>query len=75
VEPVGSAYGPGLLRQALEVDRTPFEYNALIRPTSDVELYLTGAAEQPTWERAREWVRKKMASGATSCNCSASGDR
>ncbi|WP_328324574.1 winged helix DNA-binding domain-containing protein [Kribbella sp. NBC_00382] len=55
---LGASYQPAHLRQALEVDRTLFEYNALIRPTSDVGLYLAGAAEQPTWERAREWMRK-----------------
>ncbi|TDD62748.1 winged helix-turn-helix domain-containing protein [Kribbella antibiotica] len=55
---LGASYEPGQLRHALEVDRTLFEYNALIRPTSDVGLYLAGAAEQPTWERARDWMRK-----------------
>ncbi|MEV8371553.1 crosslink repair DNA glycosylase YcaQ family protein [Kribbella sp. NPDC056861] len=55
---LGAAYEPAQLRQALEVDRTLFEYNALVRPTSDVGLYLAGSEEQPTWERAREWMRK-----------------
>jgi len=55
---LGASYEPARLRQALEADRTLFEYNALIRPTSDVALYLAGATEQPTWERAREWIRK-----------------
>jgi uncharacterized protein YcaQ len=55
---LGASYEVGQLRHALEVDRTLFEYNALIRPTSDVGLYLAGADEQPTWERARDWMRK-----------------
>jgi uncharacterized protein YcaQ len=55
---LGASYQPASLRQAVEVERTLFEYNALIRPTSDVALYLAGAEEQPTWERAREWMRK-----------------
>ena len=54
---LGSEYRPAHLRQALEQDRTLFEHNALIRPMGDVGLYLAGAAEWPTWERTRAWLR------------------
>ena len=54
---LGSAYRPDHLRQALEQDRTLFEHNALVRPMSDVGLYLAGAADQPSYERSRVWLR------------------
>jgi uncharacterized protein YcaQ len=54
---LGPAYGPDHLRQALEQDRTLFEHDALIRPMSDVGLYLAGAADWPPWERTRAWLR------------------
>ncbi|MGZ4319821.1 MAG: DNA glycosylase AlkZ-like family protein, partial [Gaiellaceae bacterium] len=54
---LGSAYRPEQLTQALEQERTLFEHNALIRPMSDVGLYLAGAADQPTYERSRAWLR------------------
>jgi uncharacterized protein YcaQ len=54
---LGSAYRPEHLTHALEQDRTLFEQNALIRPMSDVGLYLAGAAEQPSYERSRDWLR------------------
>ena len=41
---LGSAYRPAHLQQALEQDRTLFEHNALVRPMSDLGLYLAGAA-------------------------------
>jgi uncharacterized protein YcaQ len=54
---LGSSYRPEELTQALERDRTLFEHNALIRPMSDVGLYLAGAGDWPPWERTREWLR------------------
>jgi uncharacterized protein len=54
---LGSAYRPEHLRQALEQDRTLFEHNALVRPISDVGLYLAGAAEWPSYEHTRAWLR------------------
>ena len=45
---LGSAYQPAHLRQALEQDRTLFEHDALVRPMSDLGLYLAGAADWPT---------------------------
>jgi uncharacterized protein YcaQ len=54
---LGSAYRPDDLRRALEQDRTLFEHNALIRPMSDLGLYLAGAADWPSYERSRAWLR------------------
>ncbi|HEU4946958.1 MAG TPA: crosslink repair DNA glycosylase YcaQ family protein [Kribbella sp.] len=54
---LGSAYEPEQLKQAVEVERTLFEHNALIRPMSDVGLYLAGAADWPSSNGTREWLR------------------
>lgn len=54
---LGSAYQPARLQQALEQDRTLFEHNALVRPMSDLGLYLAGAADWPSYERTRVWIR------------------
>jgi uncharacterized protein YcaQ len=54
---LGSSYRPEQLKQALEVDRTLFEFDALVRPMSDLGLYLAGAADRPTHERSRRWLR------------------
>jgi uncharacterized protein YcaQ len=54
---LGSAYQPAHLQQALEQDSTLFEHNALVRPMSDLGLYLAGAADWPSYERTRTWLR------------------
>jgi uncharacterized protein len=54
---LGSSYSPGQLKQALEVERTLFEFDALIRPMGHLGLYLAGAADRPTHERTRKWLR------------------
>ena len=54
---LGSAYQPEHLKQALEQDRTLVEHNALIRPMSDLGLYLAGASDWPDYERTRAWLR------------------
>jgi len=54
---LGEAYRPEQLRQGLEQDRTLFEHDALVRPMSDVGLYLAGASDWPPWERSRDWLR------------------
>ena len=54
---LGSAYRPAHLQQALEQDRTLFERNALVRPMSDLGLYLAGAADLPSYKRPRAWLR------------------
>jgi uncharacterized protein len=54
---LGSTYEPAELKQALERDRTLFELDALVRPMSDLGLYLAGAAEWPSYDRQRAWLR------------------
>ena len=54
---LGSAYRPAQLEQALERDRTLFEHNALVRPMSDVGLYLAGATDWPSRDGTRAWIR------------------
>jgi uncharacterized protein YcaQ len=64
---LGSTYRPAHLQQALEVDRTLFEYRgqdvdtepmlAMVRPTSDLGLYLADMAAWPHGStRALEWL-------------------
>ena len=54
---LGSSYRPEDLKQALEQDRTLFELDALIRPMSDLGLYLAGAEDEPRYEHSRAWFR------------------
>jgi uncharacterized protein YcaQ len=54
---LGSAYRPAQLKDALEQDRTLFEHNALVQPMTDVGLVLAGAADWPSYERTRAWIR------------------
>jgi uncharacterized protein len=54
---LGAAYRPDQLKAALEVDRTLFERDALVRPMADAGLYLAGASDWPPWERTRIWLR------------------
>jgi uncharacterized protein len=56
---LGSAYQPAQLRRALEEDRTLFEHNALVRPMSDVGLYLAGEGRTSrAHEGTRAWIRE-----------------
>jgi uncharacterized protein YcaQ len=55
---LGSSYRPAHLQQALEQNRTLFEHNALVRPMSDLGLYLAGGARLArSHERTRAWIR------------------
>jgi uncharacterized protein len=54
---LGSSYEPSELKQALEQDRTLFELDAMVRPISDLGLYLAGAAEWPSYDTQRDWLR------------------
>ena len=54
---LGSGYRRADLRKALEVDRTLFEHNALVRPMSDVGLVLAGARTSRSHERTYAWIR------------------
>ena len=47
---LGSSYRPEHLKQALEQDRTLFELDAMVRPTTDLGLYLAGAAGFPSYD-------------------------
>ena len=55
---LGSSYQPAQLRQALEQDRTLFEFDAMVRPMSDLGLYLADMATWPSYETSREWLRR-----------------
>jgi uncharacterized protein YcaQ len=54
---LGSTYQPDHLKEALEEDRTLFELDALVRPMSDLGLYLADADDRPSYERSRTWFR------------------
>jgi uncharacterized protein YcaQ len=54
---LGSSYRPEQLKQALETDRSLFEFDALVRPMSDLGLYLAGAGGRRGNERVRAWLR------------------
>ena len=54
---LGSSYRPEHLKRALEVDRTLFEFNALIRPMGDVGLYLAGSGGRRAQGRVDTWLR------------------
>ncbi|HEX2221453.1 MAG TPA: crosslink repair DNA glycosylase YcaQ family protein [Candidatus Limnocylindria bacterium] len=54
---LGSSYRPDHLKQAVERDRTLFEFDAYVRPMRDLGLYLAGATERPHYEQSRAWMR------------------
>jgi hypothetical protein len=54
---LGPAYDPADLKRALEDDRTLVELDALIRPISDLGLYLAGADARPHYEHSANWLR------------------
>ncbi len=54
---LGSSYRPEHLKQALEDDRSLFEFDALVRPTSDLGLYLAGAGGRRAHESTQAWLR------------------
>jgi uncharacterized protein len=54
---LGSTYEPSQLKQAVEEDRTLFELDAMMRPMSDLGLYLAGATDFPSYEESRNWFR------------------
>src|SRR5881398_3513568 len=56
---LGAAYRPEDLTRALEEDRTLFELNAMIRPASDLPLYLASmASPRGGGEGERRWVER-----------------
>ena len=54
---LGAEYRPADLPQALEVDRTLFEFNGVVRPMADLRLYLADMATWPRWPKARAWLQ------------------
>jgi uncharacterized protein YcaQ len=54
---LGGAYRPEQLQHALEHDRTLFEFDAVIRPVSDLGLYLAETTQPLHYERTRNWLR------------------
>jgi uncharacterized protein len=54
---LGASYRPEHLKQELEEERTLLEHDALVRPMSDAGLVLAGAADFPTYERSRAWLK------------------
>jgi uncharacterized protein YcaQ len=54
---LGSTYRPDDLRKGLEQDRTLFEYNALVRPMSDLGLLLAASRTSRSHERTHAWIR------------------
>lgn len=54
---LGSSYEPEHLQGAVERDRTLYEHDSVIRPMSDLGLYLAGMAVWPRSEATREWLR------------------
>jgi len=54
---LGSSYRPADLKQALEQDRTLFEFDATVRPMRALGLYLAGAADRPRYPQTQAWLR------------------
>lgn len=53
---LGWPYQPADLRQAVEVDRSVFEWGGFYRPMTDLALYLPDMAAWPSWEKQRAWM-------------------
>jgi uncharacterized protein len=54
---LGSSYRPEQLKRALEVDRSLFEFNALIRPMRDLGLHLSRPGGRRAHGRVDLWLR------------------
>ena len=54
---LGSTYAPADLKRALEEEKTLFELDAMVRPTTDLGLYLAGASDRPSYVSSRAWLR------------------
>ncbi|WP_344370678.1 DNA glycosylase AlkZ-like family protein [Agromyces tropicus] len=53
---LGEAYDPADLTRALEVDRTLFELDLMIRPMEDLPLFRPIMRAAPAYERTRDWL-------------------
>jgi uncharacterized protein YcaQ len=54
---LGSSYRPADLKRELEERRTLFELDAMVRPMSDIGLYLASAKEWTTYEHLLKWMK------------------
>src|SRR4051794_3324984 len=54
---LGSSYRPADLKRELEEKRTLFELDAMVRPMSDVALYLASAKEWTDYDEPRNWMK------------------
>ena len=53
---LGSSYRPENLKRELEEKRTLFELDAMVRPMSDVGLYLASAEQWTDYDQPRNWM-------------------
>lgn len=53
---LGAAYDPAHLQQALDRDRTLFEYRATARPMADLHLYRAQMERAPQYRATRDWL-------------------
>ena len=53
---LGSSYRPEDLKRELEEKRTLFELDAMVRPMSDVGLYLASAEQWTDYDEPRNWM-------------------
>ncbi|MFC4556457.1 DNA glycosylase AlkZ-like family protein [Georgenia faecalis] len=58
---LGDRYAPAHLAQALDRDRTLFEYRATVRPMTDLRLYLAQMERAPAHAAARTWLEANAA--------------
>lgn len=54
---LGAQYQPAHLQQALERDRSMFEYRAMVRPMADLGLYLAEMAALPEHPQRSDWIQ------------------
>src|SRR5438067_9568103 len=54
---LGSSYRPEQLKQALEQDRALFELDAMIRPMTDLGLYLAAGEAWTKYDSILTWIR------------------
>ena len=53
---LGEAYDPAEVATALEVDRTLFELDLMVRPIDDLRLFQPSMRRWPRHERTRNWI-------------------